>query len=199
MSAVATVPLCQALRCCDRNGAALRAAVVAAHRLGPRDPAARFGSLRGTLLLQAALAAADRADDRSARGLVDQAVALADQGSFGGEGFGPAAVHAARVLVEAARGDLPVATVRHERLLASPGWRWLPPEHRAAYLLDVARASASAGEMSRAGRALLAAEGTARSEVHDRPAARDLVAAVARSTAAPAALTRLAATLHVAR
>ncbi|MEU6022900.1 helix-turn-helix transcriptional regulator [Micromonospora sp. NPDC047134] len=197
VSAVATVPLCQALRCCDRNGAALRAAVVAAHRLGPRDPAARFGSLRGTLLLQAALAAADRADDRSARGLVDQAVALADQGSFGGEGFGPAAVQAARVLVEAARGDLPVATVRHERLLTSDGWRWMPPEHRAAYLLDVARAYASAGEMSRAGRALLEAERTARSEVRDRPAARELVAAVARSTAAPAALTRLAATLHV--
>ncbi|MFI7551044.1 helix-turn-helix domain-containing protein [Micromonospora sediminimaris] len=199
LTAVATVPLCQALRCCGRNGAAVRAAVVAAHRLGPRpgtQPPASVESLRGTLLIQAALAAADRADEHSARGLVDQAVELADQGSFGGEGFGAAAVQTARVLVEAARGDLPTATVRHERLLASPGWRWLPQEHRAAYLLDVARAYAGIGEMSRAGRALLEAERAARGEVRDRPAARNLVAFVARSTAAPADLTRLAASLH---
>ncbi|WP_189045300.1 helix-turn-helix domain-containing protein [Micromonospora sonchi] len=208
VSAVATVPLCQALRCCGRNGAALRAAVVAAHRLvlsgsgavvgldgaAPRGAGAR--SLRGTLLLQAALAAADRTDHDSARKLVDQAAEVAEVGSYGGGGFGPAAVRAVRVLVEAARGDLPTATVRHERLLAGESWRWLPPEHRAGYLLDVARVYASTGEMFRAGRTLLEAEGTARSEVHDRPAARDLVAALmAGSTTAPAALTRLAATL----
>ncbi|MFY1684095.1 hypothetical protein ACN265_21440 [Micromonospora sp. WMMD730] len=41
------------------------------------------------------------------------------------------------------------------------------------------------------------AERTARSEVHDRPAVRPLVAAVARCAAAPPALVHLAAILHV--
>ncbi|SCL53138.1 hypothetical protein GA0070617_2278 [Micromonospora yangpuensis] len=80
---------------------------------------------------------------------------------------------------------------------AGPGWRWLPTEHRAAYLLDAARAYALAGDMRRAGRTVLDAERTARGEVHDRPEVRDLVAVVARAPTAPADLTRLAADLRV--
>ncbi|RKN45469.1 hypothetical protein [Micromonospora endolithica] len=68
----------------------------------------------------------------------------------------------------------------------------MPPEHRAAHLLDMARAYALTGDLKRAGRALLDAERTAPGEVHDRPAVRDLVAMVARSPAAPGALARLA-------
>ncbi len=170
--------------------------------------------MRGALLIQAALAAAGRGDERAADELLGRAGEAArvagpggtDGGGFGGEGFGGgsggggfgwAAVEAARVVAGSALGQVTAATVRHERLIAGDGWRWLPPEHRAAYLLDVARLYASAGDGLRAGRALLDAERTARGEVHDRPAARDLVGVVTRSAAAPAALTRLAATLGV--
>ena len=52
--------------------------------------------------------------------------------------------------------------------------------------------------MLRAGRTLLDAERTAHREVHDRPAARKLVAVVWRSTDAPVGLGQLAATLGVA-
>ncbi|WP_422756886.1 hypothetical protein [Micromonospora sp. WMMD708] len=152
------------------------------------DPA-----LLATLLLQAGLAAAGRGDGRAARDLLGRAGRAArDAGAEGGG----AAVEAARVVAEAALGEITAATVRHERLVAGDEWRWLPPEHRAAYLLDAARAYVLDGNLLRAGRAVLEAERTVRNEVHDRPAVRPLVAVVARS-AAPPALTRLAATLHV--
>ncbi|WP_353898723.1 helix-turn-helix domain-containing protein [Micromonospora harpali] len=210
LAATATVPLCQALRASGRLRSAVEAAVVAAHRVGPcRSGAAPADgpAVRGTLLIQAALAAAGRGDERAADellGRAGEAARSADPGGSsgsgggsGGGGFGWAAVEAARVVAGSALGQVTAATVRHERLTAGDGWRWLPPEHRAAYLLDVARLYASAGDGLRAGRAVLDAERTARGEVHDRPAARDLVGVVARWAAAPAVLTRLAATLGV--
>ncbi|BCL16643.1 helix-turn-helix domain-containing protein [Micromonospora sagamiensis] len=198
VAAVATVSLAQALRHVDRRRAATEAAVVAVHRLrSARSGVAADPSLLGTLLLQAALAAAGRGLARDARQLLDQAAELARDVVAGDGGFGPAAVEAARVVAETALGDVTVATARHERLTAGGGWRWLPTEHRAAYLLDAARAYVLAGDMRRAGRALLDAERTARSEVHDRPAVRDLVAVVARPADAPTDLARLAAALHV--
>ncbi|SCL48454.1 Helix-turn-helix domain-containing protein [Micromonospora citrea] len=211
LAGVATVPLSQALRAVGRRRSAMETALVAARRLPPREAAGGdlsqsesaegapppggdgAPSLRVTLLLQAALAAAGRGDERRLAALLDQAEAAAAVGG----GFGRASVEAARVVAEAAVGDVRAATVRHDRLVSGEQWRWLPPEHRAAYLLDVARVHALAGDMARAGRALLDAERTARSEVHDRPAARDLVATVARYAAAPAGLARLAAALHV--
>jgi transcriptional regulator with XRE-family HTH domain len=198
VAAVATVPLAQALRHGDRRRSAMEAAVVAAHRLkSARSGATADSSLLGTLLLQAALAAAGRGRDRDVRQLLDQAAEIARDIRAGDGGFGRAAVEAARVVAETALGDATTATVRHERLTAGGEWRWLPTEHRAAYLLDVARAYVLAGDLLRAGRALLDAERTARGEVHDRPAVRDLVAVVARSADAPAGLARLAAALHV--
>ncbi|MDT0530876.1 helix-turn-helix transcriptional regulator [Micromonospora sp. DSM 115977] len=201
LAAVATVPLSQALRAVGRRRSAMETALVAARRLPPREPAEGAlspggdgaPSLRVTLLLQAALAAAGRGDEHRVAGLLGQAAAAV--GTVGG--FGRASVEAARVVAEAAVGDVQATTVRHERLVCGEQWRWLPPEHRAAYLLDVARVHALAGDMVRAGRALLDAERTAHSEVHDRPAVRDLVATVARYAAAPAGLARLAAALHV--
>ncbi|MFI9640553.1 helix-turn-helix domain-containing protein [Micromonospora sp. NPDC051925] len=197
VAAAAAVPLAQALRHGGRRRSAMEVAAVAAHRLVPLrpgdDPSAD-PALLGTLLLQAGLAAAGQGDGRGARDLLDRAGRAAREG--GGEGGG-AAVEAARVVAEAALGEVTAATVRHERLVAGDEWRLLPAEHRAAYLLDVARAYAQAGDMSRAGRAVLEAERTARTEVHDRPTVRHLVAVVARSAAAPPGLARLAATLHV--
>ncbi|MEU3453736.1 helix-turn-helix domain-containing protein [Micromonospora sp. NPDC006766] len=195
VAAVATVPLSQALRSSGRPRSALEAAVAAARRITPARPGPPADpSLLGTLLLQAALAAAGQGEEGGVQGLLDRAMEVV---GADGNGVGRAAVEAARVVAEVALGEVTAATVRHERLIAGDEWRWLPTEHRAAYLLDAARAYALAGDMVRAGRALLEAERTARSEVHDRPAVRDLVAAVARSAAAPAGLARLAATLHV--
>ncbi|GAB3957688.1 hypothetical protein [Micromonospora vulcania] len=196
VAAVATVPLSQALRAGGRRRSAMETAVIAARRIMPANPGC--DSLAGTLLVQAALAATGRGEQRCVLELLDQAAEIAGKIGVGSEGFNPASVEAARVVAEADLGDVAAATVRHERLVAGDQWRWLPPEHRAAYLLDVARAYALAGDLLRAGRTLLGAERTARSEVHDRPAVRDLIAVVARSAAAPAGLAQLAATLHVA-
>ncbi|WP_231931548.1 helix-turn-helix domain-containing protein [Micromonospora echinospora] len=197
VAAVATVSLVQALRLGDRRRSAMEAAVVAVHRLRSTRPGVPDPCLLGTLLVQAALAAAGRGLDRDAEQLLDQAAEADREAGAGAVGAGRAAVEAARVVVETILGDAPAATARHERFTAGGGWRWLPTEHRAAYLLDVARAYVLAGDLRRAGRALLDAERTARGEVHDRPAVRDLVAVVARSAAAPADLARLAAALHV--
>ncbi|SCE70897.1 Transcriptional regulator, contains XRE-family HTH domain [Micromonospora coriariae] len=239
VAAVATVSLSQALRSRGRRRSALDAALVAADRIGAHDCSGASVALRGTLFLQAALAAAGGGDERLARQSCDQAAKIArdlgadgtaaraavaavaaDPGSGGAGpggagcrgagcggavsggavigvgGFGRAAVEAAWVVADAALGDVTTATARHERLVAGDEWRWLPPEHRAAYLLDVARAYALAGDMRRAGQTVLDAERTARSEVHDRPAVRKLVAVVWRSADAPSGLAQLAATLH---
>ncbi|WP_328650021.1 helix-turn-helix domain-containing protein [Micromonospora sp. NBC_00330] len=219
LAGLATVSLSQALRSRGRRRSALDAALVAADRIGAHwvggVPPASLG-LRVTLLLQAGLAAAGGGDERLARQSLDQAATIArdigpdgpgggagSEGSgsggavFGIGGFGRAAVEAARVVADAALGDVDTATARHERLVTGDEWRCLPPEHRAAYLLDVARAYALAGDMHRAVRAVLDAERTARSEVHDRPAVRKLVAVVWRSADAPAGLAQLAATLRV--
>ncbi|MCG5454208.1 helix-turn-helix domain-containing protein [Micromonospora sp. PSH03] len=220
LAGLATVSLSQALRSRGRRRSALDAALVAADRIGAHgvggvSPASV--GLRGTLLLQAALAAAGGGDGRVARQSLDQAEMIAravgpdgsgggagSEGSgsggavFGVGGFGQAAVEAARVVADAALGDVTVATARHERLVTGDEWRSLSPEHRAAYLLDVARVYALAGEMHRAGRAVLDAERTARSEVHDRPAVRKLVTVVWRSADAPAGIVQLATTLGVA-
>ncbi|MEU8083170.1 helix-turn-helix transcriptional regulator [Micromonospora sp. NPDC049101] len=242
VAAVATVSLSQALRSRGRRRSALDAALVAADRLGAfraGDDSPVVSSLRGTLLIQAALAAAGGKDHHGTRRALDQATEIAGKlgadgngaggGSgtdgaglggegfggtglggagfggaglggvgFGGVGFGRAVVEAGRVVAEAALGDVTTATARHERLVAGEEWRWLPPEHRAAYLLDVARAYALAGDMLRAGRTLLDAERAAHSEVHDRPAVRKLVAVVWRSADAPAGIVQLATTLGVA-
>ncbi|MFI7661478.1 hypothetical protein ACIBTW_21620 [Micromonospora parva] len=205
LAGTATVPLSQALRSRGRRRSALDAAVAAADRIGAHE----FGvgssanlALRGTLLLQVALAAAGGRDERLAHQSLDQAETTSrdigrDGGRDGGGSFSRAAVEAARVVVEVALGDSPTAMARHERLVAGDEWRWLPLEHRAAYLLDVARAYARVGDMLRAGRTLLDAERTAHGEVHDRPVVRKLVAVVWRSADAPAGLAQLAATLHV--
>lgn len=219
VAGIATVSLSQALRSRGRRRSALDAALVAADRIGALqagDGSPVGSSLRGTLLIQAALAAAGGKDQPRTRRALDQATEIVrefgadgnrpdggtgDAGApgagLGGGGFGRAVVEAARVVAEAALGDVTTATARHERLVAGEEWRWLPPEHRAAYLLDVARAYALTGDLLRAGRTLLDAERTAHSEVHDRPAVRKLVTVVWRSADAPAGIGQLAANLRV--
>ncbi len=202
--AAAAVPLGQALRALGRPRPALAVTIAAAHRIAPtvrradppRDPA-----LHGTLLVQAALAAAGFGDERSARELVDQAARIADETGGDhdrhGTSFGPTAVELARVAAAVEVGAGGEAVVLHERVVGTDHWRRLPAEHRAAYLLDVTRAYLQAGDPLAAGRALVDADRTAPAEVRLRPVARTLIADLTRHGPVPADVARLAADLGI--
>ncbi|SCF17039.1 hypothetical protein GA0070618_3688 [Micromonospora echinospora] len=85
----------------------------------------------------------------------------------------------------------------HEKATSGDGWRWLAAEHRAAYLVDVARAYLYADDPVSAGRVLMEADRIAPAEIRHRPAGRDVLAQIARDPAAPTTLTHLAVTLKV--
>ncbi|MDG4818374.1 helix-turn-helix transcriptional regulator [Micromonospora sp. WMMD956] len=208
--AAAAVPLGQALRALGRSRPALAVTVAAAHRIAPE--AWRAGpppdlALHGTLLVQAALAAAGAGDERGAGELVDQAARIADEtgesGEAGGErdrhwtGFGPTAVRMARVAAAVELGNGGEAVLLHERVVGAEHWRRLPAEHRAAYLLDAGRGHLGAGDPLAAGRALVDADRTAPAEVRLRPVARTLLTDLACHEPLPADVARLATALGV--
>ncbi|MCX4473487.1 helix-turn-helix domain-containing protein [Micromonospora sp. NBC_01655] len=202
--AAAAVPLGQALRVLDRPRPALSVTIAAAHRISPRvwrDGPRRDPALRGTLLVQAALAAAGFGDERSARELIDQAAGIADET---GEGhgrhwtsFGPTAVELARVAAAVELGVGTEAVILHERVVGADDWRRLPAEHRAAYLLDATRAYLQLGDPLAAGRALVDADRTAPAEVRLRPVARTLLTDLTRHGPVPADVARLAMVLGI--
>jgi hypothetical protein len=103
----------------------------------------------------------------------------------------------ARVTLAVEQGDAEKAVARHEKVTTRDGWRWLAAEHRAAYLIDATRAYLHASDPVNAGRVLMEADRIAPAEIRHRPAARDVLAQVARDPAAPTTLTHLAATLGV--
>ncbi|MFI6227659.1 helix-turn-helix domain-containing protein [Micromonospora echinospora] len=198
----AAVQLGQVLRASGRARTAKSVMLAAAYRIAP--PVVEFGdpgelSLCGTLLVQAALAAARDGDDRTAVGLVDEAGEMAarvgDGHDYHRTGFGPTAVELARIVVAVERGDAEAAVILHEQVTMRDGWRWLSAEHRAAYLIDVARACLHADDPVSAGRVLVEADRIAPAEIRHRPAGRDVLAQVAREPAAPATLIQLTATL----
>ncbi|MFI0797054.1 helix-turn-helix domain-containing protein [Micromonospora rubida] len=202
--AAATVPLGQALRVLDRPRPALAVTIAAAYRIAPRvwrDGPRRDLALRGTLLLQAALAAAGFGDERSARELVDQAAGIADEIGEGHDrhwaSFGPTAVGLARVAAAVELGAGGEAVVLHEKVVGAGDWRRLPAEHRAAYLLDATRAYLRVGDSLAAGRALVEADRTAPAEVRLRPVARTLLTDLTRHGPVPADVARLATDLGI--
>ncbi|WP_328824240.1 hypothetical protein [Verrucosispora sioxanthis] len=176
----------------------------AAYRIAPPDldggSSAQL-SLCGTLLVQGALAAAGDGDERAAADLLDEAADLADRVGDGHDhhrtAFGPTAVTAARTVAALELGDAGEAVAWHQRAVRRDGWRWLPVEHRAAHLIDAARAHLHAHDPTSAARTLLQAQSTAPAEVRHRPAARDLLAEVLRSRHAPTTIVQLAAALKV--
>lgn len=194
--ACAAVQLGEVLRGSARAGPVMLAA---ASQIAAGTPEAL--SLRGSLLLQAALIAARAGDDRTAGRLLDEAAELGDQVGDGHDhyrtAFGPAAVEVARAAVAVELGDGPEAVARHEKAIGRDGWRWLPVEHRAAHLIDAARAYLRTDDPANAARVLVRAERIAPAEISHRPAARDVVAQVARHSAAPATVTQLAINLGV--
>ncbi|WP_406083188.1 helix-turn-helix domain-containing protein [Micromonospora zamorensis] len=194
--ACAAVQLGQVLRASARAGPVMLAA---ASQIASGTPEEM--SLRGSLLVQAALIAGRAGDDRVVGELLDEAAELAAQVGDGHDhhrtAFGPTAVELARVAAAVEVGDGPQAVARHEKAIGWDGWRGLPVEHRAAHLIDAARACLQTDDPANAARVLLRAERIAPAEIHDRPGARDVVAQVARDPDAPPTITQLAIGLGV--
>ncbi|MFG1649470.1 helix-turn-helix domain-containing protein [Micromonospora sp. NPDC049275] len=202
LAATAAVSVGQALRASGRDRFALAATLAAANRVRPQRSPGEW-AVGGTLLVQAALAAAGCGEHRRADELADRAAGVAahlrgydDQHRTS---FGPVAVELARVLVAALRGDADEAVHRHVRVVRRDGWRRLPAEHRGAYLLDAARAYLQIGDLRGAARALVDADSVAPAEVRCRPLARTLIADVARAQPAPAGVARLATLVGLIR
>ncbi|PTA44793.1 helix-turn-helix transcriptional regulator [Micromonospora sp. RP3T] len=205
-TAVAAVPLGQALRATGRGRLATTVTIAAANRTGApaaRDASPGGAALAGTLWVEAALAAASCGDARSAAEWLGVAAGIAgradDRLDPHLDGFGPAAVQVAHVAVAVELGDGAEAVTRHETAIRSEGWRWLPVEHRAAHLVDAARAYLQIGDLLRAGRALTEADRLAPAEVRMRPAARTVLAEVARGGPAPAGVAHLATAVGLTR
>ncbi|WP_328341151.1 helix-turn-helix domain-containing protein [Micromonospora sp. NBC_00421] len=202
--AAATVQLGQVFRASGWPRAAVSAALAAAYRIAPLEPEDGDPgelSLCGTLLVQAALAAAHRGDDRATGELLDEAADMAAQVGEGHDhhrtAFGPTAVDLARTAVALDLGHAGEAVAWHERTTRRDAWRWLPLEHRAAHLIDAARAYLQADDPANAGRVLADADRMAPAEVRHRPVARDVLGQVARAPHAPATSIQLAAALGV--
>ncbi|MFY1668824.1 helix-turn-helix domain-containing protein [Plantactinospora sp. WMMB334] len=203
-TAIAAIPLAQALRALDRGRLAMAATITAAHRLLPTPSRATPPhdlALAGTLLTEAAIAAATCADATAARDLAHRAArlgtALGDhpRPDDGDLGFGPTTVDLARALIATELGNSQQAISTHQHATTGAGWPRLSAEHRAAHLIDIVRAHLDAGDPQAAGRALVIADRIAPAETRTRPAARAALTAVLRTGPAPADVTRLAATI----
>ncbi|RKN15386.1 XRE family transcriptional regulator [Micromonospora musae] len=204
LSATAAVSVGQALRALGRGRLALAATLAAAEHLevDRRRPPGEW-AVGGTLLLQAALAAAGCGDTCRAEELTERAAGIA--GRLRGyddahrTGFGPVTVELARVVAAAEWGDAGAAVRRHPAVVRRAGWRLLPAECRGAYLLDVARAYLQLGDVRGAARSLVDADSIAPAEVRCRPSARTVIAEVARAHPAPAGVARLATLVGLTR
>ncbi|MFY1704806.1 helix-turn-helix domain-containing protein [Micromonospora sp. WMMA1923] len=202
--AASAVQLGQVLRAAGRAREAKSVMLAAAYRIAP--PVPEYApcpelSLCGTLLIQAALAAARDGDDSATAELLDEATALAAQVGDGLDhhrtGFGPTSVALARATAAVELGDAGQAIVWHQSGIRRDGWRWLATEHRAAHLIDAARAHLHTDDAFSAGRLLAEADRTAPAEVRHRPAGRDLLGQIARDPRAPTTITHLAISLGV--
>ncbi|MEU1587825.1 helix-turn-helix transcriptional regulator [Micromonospora sp. NPDC005710] len=230
LGATATVSIGQALRAQNRDHLALAALLPAANRILPppshavdhevsetagdqiaRQPHDHRGwgedrrgwAVGGTLLVQAALAAAGCGEGRSAEELTDRAAGVATNlrgyDDTHRTSFGPIVVELARVVVAAVRGDTAEAVRRHVTSVRREAWRRLPAEYRGAYLIDVAQAYLQMGDLRGAARALVDADSVAPAEVRCRPLARTVIADVARAQPAPAGVARLATLVGLTR
>ncbi|WP_341717995.1 hypothetical protein QQG74_30070 [Micromonospora sp. FIMYZ51] len=186
-----------------RGSARVRSVLLAAaYRIGPSGcDAAVVGavSLCGALVVQAGLVAARCGEERASGELLDEAAEMAVRVGDGFDlhrtGFGPTAVELARVTAAVELGDGSVAVARHRQAIRRGGWGVLPVEHRAAYLIDAARAFLQAGDPANAARMLLNAERLAPYEIRRRPVGREVLAEVARDPKAPAMIAELALSL----
>lgn len=198
---LAAISLAQALRALRRGGLAMTAAVDAVHQLDLAPSYVRRPGVTGTLLIEAALAAALSGDASVASELTERAAHLADgeHRDYDGIAFGAAPVDLARALIAMSFGDHQLAVAVHRRVTSGNAWHLLPAEHRAAHLIDVTHAHLNLGDARAAGRALVAADRVAPSETRIRPVARAALTAVLRAGCTAADVTRLAATIGLTR
>lgn len=204
LTALAAVSLAQALRALERGRLAMAVAVTAVRQLTPQpsddSPPDRL-ALAGTLLVEAALAAATCGDATAARDLIEDAARLAeahdDRPHHDSDDleYAPIVVDLARALIAASFGDTSQAITIHLRATSGDAWPRLSAEHRAAHLIDIAHTHLDAGDPGAAGRALVTADRVAPAETRTRPAARSVLTAVLRAGPTPADVTRLAATI----
>ncbi|SCL26584.1 hypothetical protein GA0074692_2194 [Micromonospora pallida] len=172
----------------------MAAATTAVRPLDPaptREPVPDDLALAATLLTEAALAAATCVDTVATDDLIDRAARLAAscaEHPDDSSGFGPVVVDLARALAAARLGDNHLAVALHQHTACGDAWQRLPAEHRAAHLIDIARAHLDVGDHQSAGRALVTADRIAPAEVRLRPAARSALAAVLRAGPTPADL-----------
>ncbi|WP_341721058.1 helix-turn-helix domain-containing protein [Micromonospora sp. FIMYZ51] len=196
LTGTASIAITQALHALGHHHLALTAAVTAAHLTDDH-------TVRGTLFLHAGLAAASLGDHRNTHDLLDHATTLANHHSHHTDphhtGFGPTAVRAAHMLAAHRLGDTTEALHHHQHTIRSNGWRQLPPEHRAAHLIDATRLHLDTGNPAAAGQTLLQADHTAPAEVRSRPVARTLLAALTQRGPAAADVARLATIVGLTR
>ncbi|WP_341716188.1 helix-turn-helix domain-containing protein [Micromonospora sp. FIMYZ51] len=189
----ASIAVSAALRALGQHRLALTAALAVADAVDD-------DAVRGSLFVQAGLAAAGTGDRRNTHDLLDHAADLADRRPSHPDpqhtGFGRSAVQLARCLAALHLGDLGDAIHRHEHAIRQHGWRHLPPEHRAAHLIEAARAYLDTGDVGKAGQKLVEADGVAPAEVRCRPTARTLLAEITQRGPVPADVARLGTVLH---
>ncbi len=160
-------------------------------------------SVYGTLLLEAALAAARLGDGATVRDLLvgaeDVAAELGGDFNHYWTCFGPTNVQLYRAAAAVHLGDGRAAIDTHERL-DTDSFAALPAERRANHYLDIARAYTQIGKPDTAARSLLTADQTAAPEVRHRPASRAVLTEVLRQmhTDPPAPIRSLAEQLHIA-
>ncbi|WJK34017.1 helix-turn-helix domain-containing protein [Solwaraspora sp. WMMA2065] len=202
----AAAPLAQALRGLGQGRLAMTTAVAAADRVAASSGGAASTQCRtvyGTLLLQAGLAAAGCGETQSVGELLGRATDVAGRVGDGQDyrtaSFGPAAVELAHIVAAVESGDARQAVRRHETATRRQTWRGLPAEHRAAYLVDAARAHLDVGDFAAAGRWLVEADRVAPAEIRCRPSARTVVAEIARCGPQVAGVARLATALGLTR
>ncbi|GIJ28957.1 transcriptional regulator [Micromonospora qiuiae] len=200
-TAIAVVPLAQALRALSRGRLALSVTMTALHQLDAASPTKAPPerlTLTGTLLIEAALAAASYGDATTTGNLTDRAGRLANHNRDHSE-FTPIVVDLARALAATSLGDNGQAIATHLHATSTYAWRRLPAEHRAAHLIDITRAHLAIGDHQAAGRALVTADQIAPGETRIRPAARAALTTVLRAGPSPADVTRLATTIGLTR
>ncbi|PYC67144.1 XRE family transcriptional regulator [Micromonospora arborensis] len=199
---LAAISLAQALRALRRGQLALTAAVNAVHQLDLAPPHVRQPGVTGTLLIEAALAAAVSGDASAAGELTERAARLADgqrQHDRDGIGFGPTPVDLARALIAMWSGDHQLAVTIHQGVISGNAWHLLPAEHRAAHLIDITHAYLDLGDARAAGRALVAADRIASWETRIRPVARAALTAVFRAGPGAADVSCLATAIGLTR
>jgi transcriptional regulator with XRE-family HTH domain len=203
-AALAAVPLAQALRALRQGRSAVAAANNAVDRLNfaPSATSRYDHPLAGVLLGEAALAAATCGDATAARGAIGHAARIAaiyGEQIDGDIASGPTVVDLARAVTAAKLGDGRWAIAVHCRATSTDTWYRLPAEHRAAHLIDIARAHLDGGDPLAAGRTLVTADRIAPGEVRLRPAGHTALAAVLHAGDTTADVTRLAAAVGLTR